>query len=781
MANVSFCSTKISPNLDFLYTIHRENIPPPENAREIIESGEISLHVLWKDDATSEIVTKWKNRGVDFVELPMSGTANPAGYSIAIVPWNLLDSFIAEREFEYIDTPWRPRIIETLDISAPMCGADECWFDNSGASDLTGAGIRIANFDTGIDVFHPDFFFSDGGAYCFIDFDGNGEFTPGIDGVDLNRNGSLDWGEELSFIDARTLDWSGVMGGVDGVGNQDNIFQPDWDWLYLDENGNSSRDFGPSEGFTESDPGFGEPIFILAASAGENLEDGDTLLMLGTSKILATRDSLSTYRRYINLIYSPPDYGTHGTGVSSIIAGGHAGSRKFTGIAPDSELLACYRYQVDLLECMDWSASEGAYVMLWEMGGYVWEYLDGSSPVEESINSYAELGICQVTPSGNLANCGKHCEFSLDPGESLDLSFSFPESTGIDNIFMTFIWTDIPESGLDFVLHQPGGFTDALPVDTTGSGLLACGGWSYSGAFTSPRDTRAFFLNMWDLPDISDFSIQITNNTGDVSQIHGFCADNKTGWGGGVNFDSHVSHDNTVTWPATSDSGIGVASYSSRGFVGYGGGDSTSYVGMISSFSGKGARISDGFPLLDLAAPGNYDVWASNSSTHDIANFAGYQQFGGTSAAGPHVAGAAAIIFQRYPTWGHADVVEFLTRNTRQDSITGFTYNHTWGFGRLDLSYLADTTNIHESVGDILPNRLSLRAYPNPFNSVVRIIADRPVGSLFIYDATGRLVDRISGETERRIFIWNSGQSPAGIYFIKSPSLNATGRIVLIK
>ncbi|MBK9260527.1 MAG: hypothetical protein IPM54_11950 [Polyangiaceae bacterium] len=34
------------------------------------------------------------------------------------------------------------------------------------------------------------------------------------------------------------------------------------DWLYADRNGSGAREFGPSAGFTEADPTFGEPLYV---------------------------------------------------------------------------------------------------------------------------------------------------------------------------------------------------------------------------------------------------------------------------------------------------------------------------------------------------------------------------------------------------------------------------------------------------------------------------------------------------------------------------------------
>ncbi len=103
---------------------------------------------------------------------------------------------------------------------------------------IDGAGIRVVDFDTGIDAFHPGFFRADGPTYGWIDFNGNTDFDPGIDAVDLNGNLTMDPNEVLDF-------WDGVFYDPWGdPSNNDRIFQCDMDWLFNDVNTNGTRDYG---------------------------------------------------------------------------------------------------------------------------------------------------------------------------------------------------------------------------------------------------------------------------------------------------------------------------------------------------------------------------------------------------------------------------------------------------------------------------------------------------------------------------------------------------------
>jgi len=777
--SISIHAGIVDPRVDFLISIKEQNASAPSLAEEVLSKDVIELHVRWAGGIDADVISHFEALGAEFVQFHSGRIMNPAGYSLVKAPWSIARQIANHRAFSHTDCSWAPKVLPPLDVSAPETGATEVWeITASDGYPLTGRGGVIANFDTGIDIFHPDFFHPDGGAFEYLDIDYDGYFTPGIDVVDLNGNGIPDFGEELFFFESRVTDYSGQFGGSEAVSNMDGIYQPDWDYLFLDQNANGVRDYGPENGFDSFDPGFGEPIFILAPGFGPDLGDGDTLLKLRSSKVLATYADYVTYTRGYNLANSPSDDGSHGTGVSSIIAGGHPGSRKFTGIAPGADLLAIYRYSVDLIDGMDWAAVQGATAFLWELGGWTWQYLDGSSSVERSIDAYSELGIMQVNPTGNLNGSGKHCHFYVAPSETTEVRFHFPNRSEIEDIWCTFLWTNVPLDSVRFQLHQPGGYSTPL---RNGSNPLDAGGVAYCSFSTSPRGTHSLHIVIYDgFPDTSAYYFTVSNSSCCLlADIQGYIADNISSWGGGTYFDSFVAEEtNTVTWPATADSAFGVASYSPRGYGNYENSDTTAFSGMISRFSGRGYRVSDYMPLVDIAAPGNYDVWASHSSTWSDENYGGYQQFGGTSAAGPHVAGAVALINQQYPSWRQRQISELITSTARRDSITGSSYNVTWGYGRLDLD--AALTAIFENE-TTLPTQTALIALPNPFNSTVSIISTEKISEIQIFDILGNRVDVLSSETPRAAFKWTPESIPSGIYFARALGNRQSYRIIFLK
>ncbi|HEY5133695.1 MAG TPA: hypothetical protein VII85_08435, partial [Candidatus Krumholzibacteriaceae bacterium] len=206
-------------------------------------------------------IASFEQGGVSFFRID-GAVAHTGPFYAAHVPWDSVDGLAARSDVLKLDAAWKPCVFPCLDVSAHAIQADSAWRhrDPLGVP-LTGKGMRISDFDTGIDVFHPSFFYADGDTFNWIDVDFSTTFTPGVDCVDLNRNGVANANEILSYFDGRIYDPAHVW-GTSSPSNLGNGYQTYWDWLYNDANGNSHRDYGPGSGYTESSPSFGEQVFI---------------------------------------------------------------------------------------------------------------------------------------------------------------------------------------------------------------------------------------------------------------------------------------------------------------------------------------------------------------------------------------------------------------------------------------------------------------------------------------------------------------------------------------
>lgn len=741
---------KLNSSLKFLKSVRQKpqllsKMKTPLRAAAARETAVVT--VQFDRELTGADIDSYRRLGVSFYyidgKIARTGPVYPAR-----VPWSVLDELAEETGVLRLEGNWNPAIYPLLDVSAHEIEADSAWaqIDPLGQP-ITGEGLRIADFDTGIDVFHPAFFYADGDTFDWIDVDGFTMFEPGYDAVDLNRNGTAEANEILDFFDSWIYDPAQVW-GWGSPSNNDGQYQADWDWLYNDANTNGARDYGPGAGYTESDPTFGELLFIGLDNNGNNTLDlGEKVVALGTSKIYATMNADSVERvRGVDLIHSDVDDYGHGTPVSGILAGGTPGRHKFCGIAPGAEILMGYFFSdVPIAYLIPWARSRGADVMLYEFGGFIWYYLDGSSLDEQLVSTENET-IIQITPSGNLGRGNKHAIADVPAADSLTMRITIPSYGGqsIVQFYGTTLWRT---SGSDITFR----FKTPLGGEVTleGGDYFFDDYYLWCDKSTSPRGTCAFdyYVDRSSNANVmGTWTLKAVNNTGSEIEVISNVADHLSSWAGGAEFLDYATDERNVTFPATADSAFVNGSYSTRGFEDYyGAGYGSIPVGEISAFSGRGERI-DGKHLLDICSPGNYDVYSTR--THqDGAGWplGSYRQFSGTSAAGPHVAAAAALVQQAFPLASMAEVASLLASHAETDGFTGTVYNDTWGWGKLRiLGAIGVPTAVEEmELGDRPPRLLLDQNYPNPFNPSTWIPfylpAEGHVG-IRIYDVKGRLV-----------------------------------------
>lgn len=116
--------------------------------------------------------------------------------------------------------------------------------------------------------------------------------------------------------------------------------------------------------------------------------------------------------------------------------------------------------------------------------------------------------------------------------------------------------------------------------------------------------------------------------------------------------------------------------------------------------NGPGGTASGGFTKPDISGYANVDT----------SSYGTVQQFNGTSAATPHVAGAAALVKTAYPTIQPADLQSFLENRAQDKGTTGV--DNQFGYGRLDLgdpplvlhrlpSYILEKNMSYDNVTDL--------------------------------------------------------------------------------
>jgi subtilisin family serine protease len=722
----------------------------------------------------------------------------------ASLPWELIDIITQRSDVAMIESVWRPRMLPTLDVSAPEIQATQVWeqVDELGKF-LTGQGVIMADFDTGVDVFHPHFWRADGDTFQWLDLNHNGVFDPGVDAVDLNRNGLFDAGETLRFFDGQIYDPARTFGG-NGTSNNDGIFQSHWDWLYNDANGNGIRDHGRSAGYGENTPAYGEKLFILVdADSDLAVDPGERLVALGTSKLVATLNTGNIERvRGTDLIDTEQDANGHGTSVCGILAGGTRGTSRFCGVAPDAEVIVGNFFSdISFASLLAWARVRGASIALYEGASFVFVPLDGSTN-EELMLDAASDSMLQVTPAGNLCRGYKHAQLTLAPLGSQNLTSYAPNAYG--GATLTYIWKTLlwrtPSNNMSISLTTP----EEISAILLGNGSYQTIGsfQVYSQRSTSPRGTAEFDIQIYRGSGVGgNWTLSITNGLNSSEEVNAYIADDVTSWADGAEFTNFRSNDKTICWPATADSAFTLASYSTRGYSSYSGpGSGNVHPGQLSEFSSRGKRV-DGVSIMEIAAPGNYDVYSSRSHDSSGATFGGYRQFSGTSAAGPHIAAGAAIVLQASPGFTPAQIKDRITVSAARDTFTGPDYNDSWGFGKIRiLDAVAPAIFVAQENPAAPPNASALRQnFPNPFNPVttVRYVLPshgaREKFAVRVFDSHGRMVKTIlqsewGPESFVGTAIWSgtdeSGRSvSSGVYFIRleARGISSSVKAVLVR
>ncbi|HZV44824.1 MAG TPA: S8 family serine peptidase [Saprospiraceae bacterium] len=203
----------------------------------------------------------------------------------------------------------------------------------------------------------------------------------------------------------------------------------------------------------------------------------------------------------------------------------------------------------------------------------------------------------------------------------------------------------------------------------------------------------------------------------------------------------------------------------------------------IAGFSSRGPVIIDGSNRLkpNVSAPG---VRVRSSIPGGQ-----YANYSGTSMAGPHVAGAVALIISANPELaGKVELIEDILEKTAvpktTDQFCGTILgseipNHTYGFGRIDVLEAVKAALALIETGTNEQGLISgIAVYPNPVNDFLQVDIQNGNGDVIadVFDTNGKLVahqtKRIEGHSS---FSLDLSANPSGIYFYH---INSNGRLL---
>lgn len=508
---------------------------------------------------------------------------------------------------------------------------------------LDGKGIVIADIDGSADFFHPAFFHADGPVSAWTDVDADGKLTPGVDGIDRDADGSISPPEVLHDLRSSVVVRSRVVAKHPG-------FEPDLDYLYLDENGNGQRDHGPN--FGEEAFAYGEPLFVFDdANHDQQTQISERVIQLKTSKFKAIVSKDKTFLRgdsgRLGLIHYRPESDPllvwHATAVAGIIAGGQPGISRWLGIAPGADIVLNEDHdaQRGAVSAVQWAINQKANVILTEYAIWAGISLDGSSEDEKILDAANDKGIVTVSPAGNLANSRKHRTLKVLPAEQ---TFGLHADSSTKYVSVSFHYRG-PERKMSLRLLSPDKSIIEIP-ESAPEGIVRSDGSSvHALSRTSDRGTHERFF-YWMAPEGSAllsgaYELTVGLDGAGPLEVDAYTFNAGASWSGGFTFDEDTPS-RTMCNPATSNKTIAVGAHVLH--------DDPQYFpeglkGELTSSSSRGPRI-DNVGGVALSAPANPLTPAPRDGAEDGV---AWIPFGGTSGAGAHVAGAIALLMQAHP------------------------------------------------------------------------------------------------------------------------------------
>jgi len=329
-----------------------------------------------------------------------------------------------------------------------------------------------------------------------------------------------------------------------------------------------------------------------------------------------------------------------GTGLESSTSHGTAVAEIVHDMAPNAQLyLMKISDEVDLENAVDEAIRQGVDIINHAVGWFNTSFYDGTGPIVSNVTRARQSGILWVNAAGNYAqrhwqgvafdnNSNGWAEFQGQEG--LTLTAQAGQSI---NVFMT--WRDWPTTSQDYDLF----ITNSSGTIFASSERLQNGTQppTENIFFTAPT-SGTFQIRVRPLGVTSPKELAIFNLNQDITPV--------------------VSSGSIVT-PADSSSALAVGAVNQSQWT----------TGPIQVFSSQGPT-TDGRSKPDIVGPDSVSVSTSQ-----------FNPFAGTSAAAPHVAGAAALLLSENPTLSAAS----LDAKLRSDAIPIGSATQ-FGSGRLSLT-----------------------------------------------------------------------------------------------
>lgn len=437
----------------------------------------------------------------------------------------------------------------------------------------------------------------------------------------------------------------------------------------------------------------------------------------------------------------PPTRDTHGHGthVAGIAAGdGSSSPSGLRGVAPGADLVIVKTtfYEDTVVDGVRFvfeaarALGKPAVVNL-SLGGHGGPH-DGSSLFEQMIDALVDRpGRAVVAAAGNEGNRKIHVGGDVRARTTWHLVAE--ESTVAVQLWHT------GTSSFSAEVRAPTGETvPVLPGSQRWSSTASGGVWLDNTSLPDPRNlARHIYIALTDVSPGTTWAVTLTPVIGG-GRVDGWVENPSAG-----QFqEGDTSY--TIAEPGNAQRVITVGAYTTKTRWTSVAGEQTAEgeLGARASFSSRGPT-RDGRQKPDLAAPG---AWIASARSGQAATApwltlpdGEHAMLLGTSMAAPHVAGAVALLFSRWPSLTWSEVKDALVSGARTDDQVGAAPNYAWGAGKLDIPRAADL-----AAGGPPVEAPTLFALANPVSREAVFRYRCPDGtrwaSLHAYDLAGRLL-----------------------------------------
>ena len=427
---------------------------------------------------------------------------------------------------------------------------------------------------------------------------------------------------------------------------------------------------------------------------------------------------------------SAPGHGSH---VMGTIAGDGSKSTavvyQYAGMAPKANIamVATTFYDTDILDGVNYifqkatALGENAVVNL-SLGSQYGPH-DGSDAFEMGLDALSGPGRLICVAAGNDAGTNIHGGMLVPAaGDSMKFTITGGTTNGRGCEFNG--WYNAPDS-MTVKLRSPGNLIITLAPGTSYGVQSATTGWPTNntgvngrvyienGISTSSNGAREIYLIMQasgtgtgGLTGTWTVYCVPTSMSGPTSRVDMY-RDYVSTTSLGAVFSLKNTNDHMVAEPACARNVVTVGAFQSRynwlscaGGTYYYTGTTSAGTGAICSFSNVGPT-RDGVLKPEIVAPGSAIISTLSADltstytacgTGNVGDGPAHQLMSGTSMATPYVAGAVALLFQKFGALTPAQVKTYLAANATVDSYTGAPWNGTYGNGKLHLGDLIDPT-----------------------------------------------------------------------------------------